>query len=140
MFKNRNIFTILLLLVFNSTFGQVDSNICIKDTLTPTVYLYVDKMPEPKYGKKYLIKSLFEKVKLNDIPKNKVSGSMTIISFVINEKGEIINKKTVREDYSGMEITEQMFKVVESIEWEKGSCKGTPVSVKYILPFKICLK
>ena len=142
MNKKKYIFTVILCLVIRFTFGQTDSSECksMVDTLTnQKVYIFVDKMPEPQGGSQELFKQLAHNVEFNgrekDVP---INGSMTIVSFVINEDGRITDKQTVKEDFVGQKIPEQMFRVIESIKWIPGYCNGNPVKVKYTLPLRTC--
>lgn len=124
-------------------YSQTDSTDCVFRVHTLTgkkVYSIVDKMPEPVGGQKVLLKKLGQEVKLGQISEEKLTGEMTVVSFVVGVKGEIFDKKVEREDFRNKDIPEQMFAVIESLTWIPGSCNGYIVPVKYVLPLRICLK
>lgn len=127
----------------STLYGQADSTDCvfrIDTVIGKKVYSTVDKMPEPVGGQKVLMKKLSKEVKLDHTSEDMPTGSMTVVSFVVGEKGEIIDKKVEREDFRNRNIPEQMFGVIESINWIPGSCNGNVVPVEYVLPLRMCLK
>jgi hypothetical protein len=127
----------------STLYGQTDLTDCVFriDTVTgKKVYTTVDKMPEPVGGQKVLLKKLGQEVRLGQISEEMLTGEMTVVSFVVGEKGEIIEKKVEREDFRNRDIPEQIFAVIESLTWIPGTCNGYIVPVKYILPLRICLK
>lgn len=111
---------------------SVDSN--------KNLYLDADEWPKPKKGYPFLYKKLLSEIELDSIDTKNSYESMTVISFVVKTNGEICGKEIEKEAYKGIGIPEQIFKLVESLEWEPGSCQGIPVEVRYFLPIRICLK
>ena len=127
----------------SSLYGQTDSTDCVFriDTVTgKKVYSTVDKMPEPVGGQKVLLKKLGQEIKLGNVSEDMLTGEMTVVSFVVSENGEIIKEHIEREDFRNRNVAEQVFGVIESIDWAPGSCNGYFVPVEYRLPLRICLK
>lgn len=96
-------------------------------------------MPVPEGGEENLFSKLGKGVSFNRTSIES-TGSMTIISFVVNESGEIEQKRIEREDFKGMNLPDQMFSVVESLKWTPGTCSGKAVPVLVRLPLRTCLR
>lgn len=132
----------LFLVIHYSVSGQEHTRVeenCFVDS-NKNLYLYADELPKPKKGYPFLYKKLLSEIELDSIDIKNSYESMTVISFVVKTNGEICGKKVEKVAYKGIGVPDQMFKLVESLEWEPGSCQGIPVEVRYFLPFRICLK
>lgn len=96
-------------------------------------------MPIAECGLSALHKRMSNEIKYPRHIDQTEPGSLITISFVVNSNGKITHKKVVRNDFTGMVIPNQMFKVIESTQWIVGTCQGKPVSVMLSFPLRICL-
>jgi len=135
----KSIFSILLVfLMFSLTAaGQSDTTDCDSqiDTLTGLeFYKYVDSEPTPKEGEKALF---------NEFRKIKVPTCMSIhgrlfIAFIVDAEGNVKGKRVLR-DLEETDYAEQIFKLIDNIEWVPGICNGATVSSLRVVSVRICL-
>lgn len=145
MFRRNKIFIIataticLSCFVLCSSFAQSKKRICEgkqDSILHKFVYTKADVMPEPQNGLKTLSDSLMKHLKC---PTNKGDfQGKVIIAFVIEPDGKIDGQRVIRNLFgSDFTFSQQLFKIVKSIKWKPGLCKGKPVPVLYSLPINM---
>lgn len=66
------------------------------------------------------------------------SQSLTVISFVINEEGNVESPVIRRSIYKS--IDEQLLQIICNYEFIPGTMYGKPVPVNYNLPIRICVR
>ncbi|MEZ5016198.1 MAG: TonB family protein [Flavipsychrobacter sp.] len=100
------------------------------------VYSYVDSMPRANYAMaNYLNENL---VYPESAKKNNISGRV-IVSFVVDEDGDITKVRSQSKDAS-IDLQKEAKRVVRKMpSWEPGYKNGIPVAVSYAVPvtFKI---
>ena len=114
-----------------------------QDAMNKQVYQTVEKMPAFPGGEAKLTNFLKSNLKYpSDALKNRLSGTV-IVSFVIDENGNISNALPIREVEGDTEhsLAKEAVRVVYSMpKWAPGREKGQAVSVQYNLPVKFELK
>ena len=99
-----------------------------------TIYTIVEQMPKFPGGEEELRKIIETTLAYpKSTKKNKVEGK-TIVGFVIDEKGEVLDIEIKRS--SGYQVLDEEAKrIISSMpKWEPGRQQGKAVSVKYVLP------
>ena len=97
------------------------------------VYAKVDQMPQFPGGEKEMIKFISDNIKYP--PKAKEMGiqGTVIASFIVNDKGKVVNVKIARGVGSGCD--EEALRVINSMpDWIPGKQGGKEVAVSYKLP------
>lgn len=112
---------------------------CAVDVHLQRIYIQPDSFPVPVLGMDELMHRLAVEVETPPIDDLTVLGPKTLVSFVVSETGEIQDKQVIKEQFPNSNVAEQIFKIVESMEWKPGICKGNPVPTEFVLPLKICL-
>lgn len=97
-----------------------------------TVFVIVEEMPEYPGGHKKLKKFIEKKVKALD--SKYLTGTRCFVSFVVNEKGEVVKAKVTR-GTRNREIDAIALQIVNSLPiWKPGMQRGQKVSVSYTVP------
>ena len=136
---------ILLFLIGCSSIclAQNDQLVCssILDSISGQYIIkYPDKEAQPEGGMSQLLKRFSNEIQYNDSLEITIAGgSITTVRFVVTKNAEVTNKTIIKESYKGMNIPQQMFEVIESIDWTPGMCNGKYVSSIVQIPLRICL-
>ncbi|MBN8545976.1 MAG: energy transducer TonB [Ignavibacteria bacterium] len=93
-----------------------------------SIYLEVDKMPEPIGG----MEGIMKLVVYPEDAKNKQIQGMVVVSGVIDEKGIVVSSKV--EKGIGYGCDEAALKALTSTKWIPGVHKGKKVKVRVALP------
>ena len=95
-------------------------------------------MPQYKHGTmKEWVGSIYEQLKFP--PDVCFSGTVSIISFIINEEGKVESPEIVRSVHM-KGIDEQLIEIVCDAEFIPGKMHGKAVPIKYILPIRFELE
>lgn len=94
------------------------------------VFQYVEQMPEPTYDVfRYLKKNIIKP----DIPASEQPKNRTVVNFIVNESGKIVNPK-LREPVHPL-LEKELFRVFTSMPaWKPGIQNGKKVSVYFNIP------
>ncbi|GAB1349189.1 hypothetical protein MASR1M107_14020 [Ignavibacteriales bacterium] len=98
------------------------------ETPADSIYLEVDKMPEPIGGMEGIMKLV---VYPEEAMKKEIQG-MVVVSGVIDENGTVISSKV--EKGIGYGCDEASLKALTSTKWIPGMHKGKKVKVRVALP------
>lgn len=98
----------------------------------------VDVMPEFPGGKEALLQYMLDKVKYTDRAKSDSAEGIVVVSFVVNNLGDIQKAevlRTVHPDLDALSV-----KAVEAMpRWTPGQQDGKPVNMAFKLPFRFKL-
>jgi len=131
-----SLITILVCTNLLLCFGQINYIDCTSeiDTLTGlTVYTYPDSIPTPKGGEKLLVKEL---TKLDSPLRCSTIYGKIFVAFIVDTEGNINGKRVLR-DIEETDFADQVFKLVEQLEWMPGTCQGEKVPTVRILGVRI---
>lgn len=102
------------------------------------VYVQVEQMPQFPGGEKELMKFISNNIKYPQKAKEMGIQGTVIASFIVNDKGKVVNAKIARGVGSGCD--EEALRVINSMpDWTPGKQKGKEVNVSYVLPIKFVL-
>jgi periplasmic protein TonB len=109
-------------------------------TLQHTVYKFVDEMPQYPGGESEMFKVIVENILVpEDYFTTGEIQTKTFASFVVDEKGKVVNIKVLRKteaEYSPLD--KSVINAIRKLaDWIPGKCKGVPVAVQFILPLNI---
>ena len=122
------IFPILAILLVCNLTSKAQGNLT-----SDMVFKIVEKMPEYPGGKDALRKDIAAVLKYPAKAKEQGISGKVYVSFVVDEKGKIINPKIAR----GVDeaLDKEALRVMSLLKtWEPGSQRGTLVKVEYTLP------
>jgi periplasmic protein TonB len=108
-------------------FGSIDLT---PEISTDSVFVFVEKMPEPIGG----YKGFYEGLSINmKYPKRASRDNVTgkvFISFVVNEKSEVTDFKVLKG--IGYGCDEEAIRVIALSKWSAGKQRGRPVKVRMV--------
>ncbi len=105
----------------------------------PTVFKYVEEMPEFPGGEEELIKFISKNINYPPIAReNGITGRVTL-AFVVGNDGSISNINVLRDIGGG--CAEEAIRVVKKMpKWKAGRQNGKPVNVEFNLPINFELR
>jgi protein TonB len=98
------------------------------DTEVDTVFVIVEKNPEPVYGFKNFYQQLAKNLKYPTQAKRMGTEGKVFVEFIVNKNGEPSDLKIIRGIGSGCD--EEALRVLSLTKWEPGKQRGKPVRVK----------
>lgn len=118
-----------LFLLFLPLIGLAQNNVEENSMFsTPEVY------PEYPGGEEKLIEYLYSNYHLPDIDEELIVNKLAVISFMIDEDGDICEIK-IRRSFGIASMDNEFIRLIESMpKWKPGTFLGKPTSVTYNLP------
>ena len=98
------------------------------DTEVDTVFVIVEKKPEPVNGFKNFYQQLAKNLKYPTQAKRMGTEGKVFVEFTVNKNGEPSDLKIIRGIGSGCD--EEALRVLSLTKWEPGKQRGKPVRVK----------
>lgn len=98
------------------------------DAEVDTVFVIVEKNPEPVYGFKNFYQQLAKNLKYPTQAKRMGTEGKVFVEFIVNKNGEPSDLKIIRGIGSGCD--EEAMRVLSLTKWEPGKQRGKPVRVK----------
>jgi protein TonB len=98
------------------------------DTEVDTVFVIVEKKPEPVNGFKNFYQQLAKNLKYPTQAKHMGTEGKVFVEFIVNKNGEPSDLKIIRGIGSGCD--EEALRVLSLTKWEPGKQRGKPVRVK----------
>ncbi|MHB1277965.1 MAG: energy transducer TonB [Bacteroidia bacterium] len=122
-----------------AVYGQTEPSSClyVLDAELQKICLTPDSLPEPVEGMNELLHRLAVEVSLPTAEGHEIAGTQTMIRFIVDETGAITGKLVLKKQFYDCHIVEQMFAIVESMNWTPGYCDGKPVPTEFILPLRV---
>jgi len=103
------------------------------------IFVIVEDMPEFPGGDAALLRYISKNVKYPVICQENGIQGMVSVSFVINEKGEVVNVQAFRGPDPNLE--REAIRVVKSMpKWKPGKQRGRAVNVSYSVPVRFRLQ
>ena len=103
------------------------------------VFEVVEKMPEFPGGKQGMLNWLRENVCYPEEARKKKIEGRVIVTFVVNEKGRVVEPTIVRSVDSLLD--KEVLRLIKQMpKWKPGEEKGEPVRVKFTLPVPFVLR
>jgi len=113
---------------------ETGSEILVQSVFTPvdtevdTVFVIVEKKPEPVNGFKNFYQQLAKNLKYPTQAKHMGTEGKVFVEFIVNKNGEPSDLKIIRGIGSGCD--EEALRVLSLTKWEPGKQRGKPVRVK----------
>lgn len=108
------------------------------DKTDDPVFVVVDEMPVYPGVQEALNKFIVDNVSYPDNAKKENIQGTVYVSFVVNEKGEVVNCKVERG--VNPELNKEALRVINKLEnWTPGKHNGKTVKVKFAFPIKFSL-
>ncbi|HCS20414.1 MAG TPA: hypothetical protein DIW47_07610 [Bacteroidetes bacterium] len=122
-----------------AAYGQTEPASClyVLDADLQKICLTPDSLPEPVEGMNELLHRLAVEISLPTAESYEIAGTQTVIRFIVNEDGSLSGKLILKKQFHDCDIVEQMFSIVESMNWSPGYCDGKPVPTEFILPLRL---
>jgi len=121
----------LLMLGFSAGAQEKDKN--------DDVFVIVEEMPEYPGGEDALRTWLSENIRYPEEAKNDSIQGIVYVTFVIDEKGEVIDSKLARG--ASPALDKEALRVIGAMpDWKPGKQKGTEVKVSYTIPISFKLE
>jgi protein TonB len=98
------------------------------DAEVDTVFVIVEKNPEPVYGFKKFYQQLAKNLKYPRQARQMGTEGKVFVEFIVNKNGEPSDLKIIRGIGSGCD--EEALRVLSLTKWEPGKQRGKPVRVK----------
>ncbi len=98
------------------------------DAEIDTVFVVVEKNPEPVYGFKNFYQQLAKNLKYPTQAKRMGTEGKVFVEFIVNRNGEASDLKIIRGIGAGCD--EEALRVLTLTKWEPGKQRGKPVRVK----------
>jgi periplasmic protein TonB len=98
------------------------------DVEVDTVFVIVEKNPEPVYGFKNFYQQLAKNLKYPCQARQMGTEGKVFVEFIVNKNGEPSDLKIIRGIGSGCD--EEALRVLSLTKWEPGKQRGKPVRVK----------
>ena len=97
------------------------------------IFQVVEEMPEFPGGMEKLLEYLSRNIKYPTIAQEQGIQGKSIIEFVVNKDGSIVDPKVVRSLHP--KCDEEAMRVIKAMpKWKPGKQRGKPVRVKYTVP------
>ncbi|HRZ97691.1 MAG TPA: energy transducer TonB [Paludibacter sp.] len=103
------------------------------------VFQVVEQMPVFPGGDQALFQYISQNIEYPEISKDNEEEDRIILSFVINQTGNVVNVEAAKGKYPLL-IDEAIRLVNKMPLWIPGKQRGKPVSVKYLMPINFRLK
>jgi len=102
------------------------------------IFQVVEEMPEFPGGMEKLLEYLSRNIKYPTIAQEQGIQGKSIIEFVVNKDGSIVDPKVVRSLHP--KCDEEAMRVIKAMpKWKPGKQRGKPVRVKYTVPVQFKL-
>jgi protein TonB len=101
------------------------------DAEVDTVFVVVEKNPEPVYGFKNFYQQLAKTLKYPRQARQMGTEGKVFVEFIVNKNGEPSDLKIIRGIGSGCD--EEALRVLSLTKWEPGKQRGKPVRVKMVI-------
>jgi protein TonB len=98
------------------------------DTEVDTLFVIVEKKPEPVNGFKNFYQQLAKNLKYPNQAKHMGTEGKVFVEFIVNKNGEPSDLKIIRGIGSGCD--EEALRILSLTKWEPGKQRGKPVRVK----------
>jgi len=104
----------------------------------PSVFTYVEQMPEYPGGAAEMLRFIKENLKYPEEALEEGLEAKVFVKFVVDENGAINNVTSVRPAGNGFD--EEAIRVVESMpEWKPGKQNGQAVKVNFQIPIRFSI-
>ena len=102
------------------------------------IFQVVEEMPEFPGGMEKLLEYLSRNIKYPTIAQEQGIQGRSVIEFVVNKDGSIVDPKVVRSLHP--KCDEEAMRVIKAMpKWKPGKQRGKPVRVKYTVPVQFKL-
>ena len=109
-----------------------------EETDEEEIFQVVEEMPEFPGGMEKLLEYLSRNIKYPTIAQEQGIQGKSIIEFVVNKDGSIVDPKVVRSLHP--KCDEEAMRVIKAMpKWKPGKQRGKPVRVKYTVPVQFKL-
>ena len=109
-----------------------------EDDAAPVTFVRVENMPEFPGGEAALLKFIAKSVKYPSICIETSTSGRVYVSFVIDEKGQVVDTKVVRSPDDN--LSKEALRVINSMpRWKPGRQRDQNVRVSYTLPVNFVL-
>ncbi|QOI97550.1 MAG: energy transducer TonB [Flammeovirgaceae bacterium] len=124
------------------TFSLIPSELPAETSITPIVltapepvvdtFLIVEKMPQPVGGYQHFYTFLSKAIHYPKLAQRNGTQGKVFVEFIIDKAGNVSNVKVIKGIGSGCDA--EAARVVALTRWEPGKQRGTPVTVKMVMP------
>ncbi len=133
----NKLYTIVILFIFFTTINPITAQTDIKNTHQNTQVL--DKLPEFPGGEGALMKYIASNVQYPKLAIEKKISGIVIVSFVVNEKGKVIEAKLTQKVSPCLD--KEALRVVNSMpKWKPGEKDNKPVKAIMQIPVNFRMK
>ena len=133
----NKLYTIVILFIFFTTIDSITAQTGIKNTSQNTQVL--DKLPEFSGGEGALMKYIASNVQYPKLAIEKKISGIVIVSFVVNEKGKVIEAKLTQKVSPCLD--KEALRVVNSMpKWKPGEKDNKPVKAIMQIPVNFRMK
>lgn len=99
-----------------------------------SMFITSEVYPEYPGGEEKLIEYLYSNYNLPDIDEEQILNKMAVISFMIDEEGDICEIK-IRRSFGIASMDNEFIRLIEAMpKWKPGTFLGKPTRVTYNLP------